>query len=159
MGRAQCLGQLGSVARERFIDAIKANLLPEDHFGHLLKAEQAYKEALALFPANAVRELETTHKQLGTIYGDAGQMDPALRHYRESIRYCEAMQDRFRAGLTRYNVAINLAGVERFLEARDWAQSALRDFKACENAEQEVVNTLKLLEMIESALRATSPPS
>jgi hypothetical protein len=44
-------------------------------------------------------------------------------------------------------------------DARDWAQSALRDFQTRENAEQEVVNTLKLLEEIESDLRATSPPS
>jgi len=43
--------------------------------------------------------------------------------------------------------------------AREWAQSALRDFQACENADQEVVNTLKLLEQIESGLQATPPPA
>jgi hypothetical protein len=42
---------------------------------------------------------------------------------------------------------------------RDWAQAALRDYEACENADQEIVDTLKLLEQIESRLRGTSPPS
>ena len=77
----------------------------------------------------------------------------------ESIRYCEAMQDRFGAGQTRYNAARALTRTDRFVDAREWAQSALRDFQACENAEQYVVKTFKLLELIESDLRATSPPS
>jgi hypothetical protein len=69
------------------------------------------------------------------------------------------MQDRFRAGETRYNAARALARAGRFADARDWAQSALRDYQACNNAEREVVNTLKLLEQIESARQATLPPS
>jgi tetratricopeptide (TPR) repeat protein len=93
------------------------------------------------------------------LHGDAGRIDTALRHYRESIRYCEPMQDHFAAGQTRYNAAGTLADARRFTDARDWAQSALRDYQACENAEQYVVKTLKLLERIESGLQATSPPS
>lgn len=57
------------------------------------------------------------------------------------------------------NVAATLAPAGRFADAREWDQSALRDFEACENADREVIETLKLLEEIESALRATSPPS
>jgi tetratricopeptide (TPR) repeat protein len=112
-----------------------------------------------MFPANAIRELETTHNQLGVVYAAAGQIDTALHHYGESIRYCETMQDRFGAGTTRRNVALTLADAGRFADARDWAQSALRDYQACENADRYVVKTLKLLERIESRLRATSPPS
>ncbi|SPE39422.1 hypothetical protein SBA3_3200003 [Candidatus Sulfopaludibacter sp. SbA3] len=55
----------------------------------------------------------------------------------ESIRYSEAKQDRFGAGQTRRNAALTLARAGSFPEARDWAQSALRDFEACENADQE----------------------
>ena len=105
-----------------------------------------------MFPANAVADLATTHNQLGNIYGDAEQFDTALRHYRESIRHREAMEDRFGAGQSRFNAAATLADAGRFADARDWAQSALRDFEACENAEQDVVDTLKLLEQIESGL-------
>ena len=110
-----------------------------------------------MFPKNAVRELATTHNQLGNVHNDAGQLDIALRHYRDSIRYNESMQDRFGAGNARFNAARALADAARFGDAREWAQSALSDYEACQNAEQEIVNTLKLLEVIESGLRANSP--
>src|SRR5664279_1796292 len=103
-----------------------------------------------MFPANAVAELATTHHLLGIVHAHAGQIDPALGHYRESIRYFVAMQDRFRAGSSRFNAALALADTGRFADARDWAQSALRDFEACENADRYVVKALKLLELIES---------
>jgi hypothetical protein len=159
MGRGVCLGQLGTVAYERFLDARKAGRPPEECLGHLSQAEQYYRQALEMFPANAVRQLGTAHNQLGLVYAAAGQIDTALRHYRESIRYREAMQDRFGAGQSRENAAIALARAGRFADACDWAQSALHDFQACENADQEIVDTLKLLEQIESDLQATSPPS
>jgi tetratricopeptide (TPR) repeat protein len=155
IARAQCLGQLGSVAYRRFLDPGEA----AQRLRHLSQAQQYYEKALEMFPANAVRELATAHSLLGNIYGDAGQIDTALRHYRESIRYSEAMQDRFGAGQARFNAALALARAGRFADARDWAQSALRDFQACQNADERVVGTLNLLELIESRLRATSPPS
>ena len=159
MGQARCLGQLGCVAWERFRDAREASRPVGECFGHLKKAEEHYRQALGMFPASAVRELGTTHNQLGNIYDDAGQIDAALHHYRESIRYYGAMQDRFRAGQTRENVAITLARAGRLADARDWAKAALRDYQACENADRWVVKTLKLLERIESDLQASSPPS
>jgi tetratricopeptide (TPR) repeat protein len=159
MGQAQSLGQLGLIEYERFRDAVRANRSAAERSGHLSRAAECYQEALRMFPVDAIRELETTHGQLGNIFDDAGQMDSALYHYREAIRYGEAMKDRFLAGRTRYNVAVTLAGAGRFADAREWAKSALRDYQACENLSQEVVRTLKLLERIESARQATSPPS
>ena len=159
MGQAGTLCQLGSVAREQFLDARKAKRPSEECAGHLSQAEKHYRQALAMLPPNTVSELATVHNQLGNVYDDAGQVDTALRHYRESIRYKEAMQDSFAAGKTRYNVAATLFRARRFGDAREWAQSALRDYEACENAEEKVVMTLKLLELIESALQAPSPPS
>jgi tetratricopeptide (TPR) repeat protein len=159
MGRAQCLAQLGLVDYERFSAARNTNRPFEERLGHLSTAEQYYKQALEMLPANAVRELAITHNQLGNIYGDAGQIDTALRHQRESIRYFDAMQDRFAAGQARSNAAATLARAGRFADAREWAQSALRDFEASENPDQYIVLTLKLLEQIESDLQATSPPS
>ena len=69
------------------------------------------------------------------------------------------MQDRFNAGRSRRNSAGTLVDAGNFADARDWAQSALRDLQACENADQEVVKTLKILELIESGLQETSPSS
>jgi tetratricopeptide (TPR) repeat protein len=159
MGRARCLVQLGSVAHERFLDAKEADRPPEECLGHLSQSEQYNRQALEMFPANAVRELAATHNQLGVVYAAAGHIDPALHHYRESIRYREVMQDPFGAGQSRFNAAVARADEGRFAEARDWAQSALRDYQSCENADAQVVKTLKLLEQIESGLPATSPPS
>ena len=159
MGRAGCLGQLGSVAHERFLDARKTGPPPLECLGHLSQAEQYYRQALEMLPADAVAELAAAHNQLGVVCADAGQTAPALRHYRESIRYCEGMHDRFGAAQSRFNAALTLAGAGHLADASDWAQSALRDYQACGNADQEVAGTLTLLEEIESRLRATPPPS
>jgi tetratricopeptide (TPR) repeat protein len=158
-GRAGCLVELGSVAWERFRDATKTGRPPEECLRHLSQAEKHYREALEMLPVDAVTELATAHNQLGIVYADAGQIDLSLRHYRESIRYFEAMQDRFDAGQSRENTAIALSNAGRLTDARDWAQAALRDYQACENVDRYVVKTLKLLERIESRLQATSPPS
>jgi tetratricopeptide (TPR) repeat protein len=141
------------------LDARKADRPPEECLGHHSNAERYYKRALEMFPANAVQGLAATRSLLGTIYAEVAQIDTALRHYRESIRYHEVMQDRFGAGQTRRHAALVLARAGRFVDAREWAQSALRDYQACENADQDVVKTLKLLEQIESDLRASLPLS
>jgi tetratricopeptide (TPR) repeat protein len=159
MGRAGCLGSLGSVAHERFLEARKANRLPDECVPHLSHAKEYCKQALEMLPANAVPGLSVTHNELGGIHYDAGEIEAAIHHFRKAIHYCEAMQDRFSAGQVRYNAARTVVRVGRFTDAREWAQSALRDFQACENADQKVVKTLKLLERIESDLRGTSPPS
>jgi tetratricopeptide (TPR) repeat protein len=159
MARAQCLGELGMIAYLRFDNAREVRQPSKECLDHLAKAQHYYVQALQMFPANAVRNLQATHNQLGIVYANAGQIDTALRHYGESIRYQEAMQDRFAAGQTRHNAALALFRAGRFSNARDWAQSALRDYEFSESAEQEVVMTLKLLEAIESALQAISPPS
>ena len=36
-----------------------------------------YRQALEMFPANAIRDLAPTHNQLGNVYGDAGQIELA----------------------------------------------------------------------------------
>jgi tetratricopeptide (TPR) repeat protein len=159
LGRARSFKQLGSIALRRFLEACEAGRRPEEYAGHFSHAEQYYKQALDMTPANAVEDLASAHSELGILYGSAGQIDTALRHYREAIRYKESMQDRFTAGQTRYNAAATLSDAGRLVDAREWARSALRDFEACENAAQYVVRTLKFLEAIESDLRGTSRPS
>jgi tetratricopeptide (TPR) repeat protein len=156
VGRAGCLAQLGTLALERFDDAQAAGQPAEESFGHLSKAEGCYLEALSIFPATAVRELATVHHQLGIVYTAAMQIDPSLRHFRESIRYKELAQNRFGAGQSRRSAAIALARAGRLADAREWAQAALRDYQACENADQEMTDTFKLLEQIESGIQ--EPP-
>jgi tetratricopeptide (TPR) repeat protein len=160
IGRGNCLGQLGSVAYARYREARRGGRSPAELTDHLSNAERYNLEALDICPDTAVRELAATHNQLGIIYAEARQMDAALRHFRQSILYHEAAQDRFGAGKTRYNAANILSRADRLNDAREWARSALGDFEDCEGAEQDAVKTLtlKLLEKIESELRASSPP-
>ena len=60
---------------------------------------------------------------------------------------------------TRRIPSSNRIGDDPPFEAPEWAKSALRDYEACGNAGQEIVDTLKLLERIESGHRASPPPS
>ena len=159
MGRAKCLGQLGNIAYDRFIEARKAGRPVEECSNHLAQARQYYGQALEMSPASAVRDVATGHNQLGLVCANAGQIDASLHHFTESIYRCEAMQDHFLAGRVRENAARALAVAGRLVEACDWAQFALRDFEVCENAEQHVVKCLQLLEQIESARQASPPPS
>jgi hypothetical protein len=109
-----------------------------------------------MLPPNAAAELAATHNQLGRISGDAGRLDTALDHFRHSIRYSEVMGDRFHSGMTRRNAARYLAGVGRFLDAREWTRAALRDFEAAPNADRDIFDTAELLKAIESDLQATA---
>ncbi len=43
-----------------------------------------------------------------------------------------------------------LARFGRYTEALDWAESARRDYEKCEHADNELIETLKLLKQIES---------
>ncbi|PWU07289.1 MAG: hypothetical protein C5B51_10300 [Terriglobia bacterium] len=159
LGRGKCLNQLGAVSFERFEEARQAKQPPEECLAHLSKAAKCSRQALEMFPPDAMEDLAVVHNQLGNISARGRQLETALHHYGESTRYKERQGDRFGAGQTRFNAAAALAFAGRFADARDWAQAALRDFQACENADQELLLTLKLLERIESALRGTSPPS
>lgn len=159
MGQAECLGQLGMVAYGRFLDARKADRPPDECVARLREAADFSHQALRITPSNAVLNLATAHNQLGIVYSDAGQIDAALTHLRESIRYKEDAGDRFGAATTRFNAALVLAGAGRFTDARDWARSAMRDFEACEDADEEIVRTTQLLQAIESEIPKTAPPS
>lgn len=159
MGQAMCLGQLGSIADERFLDARESGCTFEESAGYLAEAVRLYEEVLRMLPPDAVVHLAVTHNQLGLVYGRAGQVDLALNHYRESVRYKERQGDRFAAGRTRFNVALMLAQGSRGEEAREWALAAMRDFEACGNADKEVVETLQLLQAIESGLPNPGPQS
>jgi hypothetical protein len=61
-----------------------------------------------------VDNLAVVHSQLGNAYGEAGNVDQALTHYRESIRYKESAGNVYAAAQTRHNVAVVLARARHF---------------------------------------------
>jgi len=152
LGRAKCLGQLGSVSYRRFLDARSAGKPAAELAKHLHRALDSYNQALKLTPVNAIGDLAVYHNQLGAIYNDAGDLDQGLAHFRQSIGYEEAQGNLYGAAQTQGNVAIALARRGRLADAKEYALAALRNFQTYgEGAKDEVLKTLALIAWIDKA--------
>jgi tetratricopeptide (TPR) repeat protein len=149
MYRASSLGQLGLVAFGRFQDA-RADKKPQaEALRHLNDALRWYREALEMTPPDAIAQLAAIHNQLGNVYDTPGDLDRALHHYREAIRLQEAQGNIYGAAQTRYNVAITLMHADRFADAQQYAEAALREYRTYgPGAAQEVQQTLALISHI-----------
>ncbi|MGA2074532.1 MAG: tetratricopeptide repeat protein [Terriglobia bacterium] len=154
LGRARCLGQLGRVSYGRFEDAREAGKPPAELAKHLQSALDLYNQALKLIPENAIDDLAVSHNALGGIYNAAGDLDRALAHYRESIRYRESAGDLYGAAKTQFNTAVALARRGRFHDAKEYALAALRNYQTYgEGAKDDVLKTLKLIAYIDNAMK------
>jgi tetratricopeptide (TPR) repeat protein len=178
--RARTLGSLGMVALSRFAETggllataparIAAAELGSDHISieardanellHHFKAALGFcHQALDLLPENAVYDLATVHSHLGTIYGQIGNLDRALPHWRESIQYFEIAGDLYKAGTIRYQVAISLFMTIRrqsdWADAAEYARAALHNFETYgQAAAVKIQETKELLKWIEQGLAA-----
>jgi tetratricopeptide (TPR) repeat protein len=151
-GRAKCLGELGGVAYARFGDAREAGKPAAELAKHLQRALHLCSQALKLTPAGAIADLARAHSHLGIIYANAGDLDQALAHYRQSIRYDESAGDLYGAAQTQLSVARALAQRGRFPDAKEYALAALRNFQTYgEGAKDEVLETLELIALIDKA--------
>ena len=127
---------------------------------HLNAALGFYYEGLGLLPAGAVNDLAVTHTSLGAIYGEAGNLDRALPHYRQGLSYFEAAGDLYEAARHRRNIAINLARAGRLADAREYAYAALHNYETFgERAADKIQKTQQLIADIEAAMKQSSPPS
>ena len=126
--RAQCLGLLGNIVRERFKEARDAAQPRNELLRLLNEVLRYYRLALDLTPPTAVSDLAVGYNQLGGVYADAGYLDQALPHFQESIRYAEAHGNHYGAAHTRLNVSLVLARQGRLEEARQYAEAALKGF-------------------------------
>ena len=152
LGRGKCHNQLGYVAFERFQEARSAGRPAEELVAHLNTAVGFYHQALDLLPDNAVNDLAVTHNQLGAIYRNAGDIDRALPHYREAIRYFEGAGDLYHAAGTRFNVALALSDSGRVADAREYARAALRNFETYGAGAAEMIQrTQQLLARLDAA--------
>jgi tetratricopeptide (TPR) repeat protein len=153
--RARCLSQLGYVSLERFHEA-KAAGQPESELLRLLnEAFGHYLHVLDFIPADAISDLAIVHNQLGEVYKTAGDLDGALPHYHESIRYMEAHGNLYGAAHARRNVAVVLAKAGRLSDARQYAQAALAGFeRSGPSATAAIQMARKLLQGIDHAFQA-----
>jgi tetratricopeptide (TPR) repeat protein len=102
-----------------------------------------------------VDALAVAHNQLGIIYDDAGDLDRALQHYRECIRYDEAAGNLYGAAQTRFNVAIALAQAGRLADAREYAHAALRNYQTYgDRAAADIQKTQGLIAQIEREMES-----
>lgn len=148
------MNQLGQVACEHFEEA-RATHKPTNELTHyLITAAQFYHQALELLPPNAVDDLAVAHNQLGNIYNDAGDLDRALTHYREAVRYFEAAGDVYHAATVRFNVAIGLANAGRVPDALAYAQAALQGFSTFgDRAAADIQDTQGLIALIQQQMQ------
>lgn len=154
LGGVGCLGQLGHVALERFKEARKAKKPESKLRGHLNDALRSYNQALDMTPPDAIGQLAVAHQALGSIHDEAGDLDRALHHYRESIRFEELQGNLYGAAQTRYNVTFALRRAGRLTDAREYALAALRNFRDCASAADEIQQTLDLISDIAKAVVA-----
>jgi tetratricopeptide (TPR) repeat protein len=142
------------VAYKRFQDAQEAKRPEAELLRHLNDAAGFYGQALDLTLPDAVDDLAVTHNQLGNIYGDAGDLDRAVQHFRESIRYEEMQGNHYGAAQTRFNVALALMNAGRLPDAREYAQAALRNYETYgDRAAADIQRTRELIALIEQAMR------
>jgi tetratricopeptide (TPR) repeat protein len=155
LGRGKNTVALGTVFLERFRDARTARRPDEELLVFLDDAERWYHQALELLPEDAVDDMAATHNQLGSVYGEAGDLDRALPHFQKAVRYREAQGNLFGAARTRGNVAVGLASAGRFADALAYAEEALRGYASYgERAGAEVAETQELIEGIQKAAAA-----
>ena len=153
MGRAKCVGQLGQIAYEHFKEARASGLPERQQMSHLDDTLQSYHQALDLLPPDAANDLAVTHGMLGSIYGDAGDLNRALMHYCEAIRYTEAADNVYEAATHHFNAAIDLSNAGRLEDALAYAQAALNNFATFgDSAEADIQETQGVIAMIEQAM-------
>lgn len=140
VGRSRCIHQIGMVHHERFEDSRQRGEPAETVLQHAQAAERHYLQALALCPPTALTDFGPVHNQLGILYADLGQIEPAREHYERAAHYFEQTGDRYPAGQTRYNIALMyLQAAERespparqrdlLHRALAYAQAAFRDYQ------------------------------
>jgi len=101
-----------------------------------------------LTPPEVANDLALRHQHLGSLYGEVGDLDRALPHHNEAIRYFEAAENPYDAAQTRVNVAYAFARTGRFDDALLFAQAALRGFTELQ-AEEDIQRTKRLIAQIE----------
>ena len=143
--RGMCIANLGSIALERFRDARTAKRPAEELASHLAEAARLYKQAFDVLPAIAVRERGIVHTALGVIYNDAGDIDRAHHHYRQSIQYADKTGDIFHAGKMRYEFAFALWQRDRLTDARVYAEAALANFQTFGHRAADNIRETELL--------------
>lgn len=127
--RARFLAALGLVAWERFRTARATDRPESELIRHLTDARQYYLRAVEHDAADDFASLASHNLQYGHASYSMGDIDRALPHYREAIRFDQLQGNTFGAAKTRFNLAIALRDVGRLGEARRYAVAAFGELR------------------------------
>lgn len=133
--KSLCLGELGHVAWLQFAKARRAGGTEHDLRRHLMRARRYYQRAIEFDRADAFAVLARHHQALGHVSLALGDVDFALPHYRESIRYDDLCGNRLQAASTRFELAIDLRNGGHSTEALRYAEEALHELSALDDSD------------------------
>ena len=154
LGRGQGELNLGNIAMWRFDEAQEQSAPNEQLIELLHKALSHYVAALKLIPTNAMNALAMTHNNIGLVYERAGDLERALEHYDDSIRYEQMQNNQYGAGQTQHNVAVALYNAKQLVRARRYAEAALGSFAPYGAGASAVVEkTQGLIALIDEGLQ------
>ena len=111
-----------------------------------------------LCPTDAPAEIAAIVHQSGMIHASRGELDIAMDRWHASIKLEQEYRgNKYRAGMTRQEIAKALLYWDKLQEAHEWANAALKDFSSYggRRAQAKVQETEELLLTIE---RSLSPP-
>lgn len=135
--RARFLAALGLVAWERFRSARSSERPESELIRHLTDARQYYLRAIEHAGADDYAQLASHNLQYGHASYSMGDIERALPHYREAIRFDQLQHNTFGAAKTRFNLAIALRDVGRLGEARRYAVAAFGELRKIEGPTSE----------------------
>lgn len=127
--RARFLAALGLVAWERFRTARSGERPESELIRHLTDSRQYYLRAIEHDDPDDYAQLASHNLQYGHASYSMGDIDRALPHYREAIRFDQMQHNTFGAAKTRFNLAIALRDVGRLGEARRYAVAAFGELR------------------------------
>src|SRR5262249_22802134 len=129
---ALCLGQLAAISSSHY-ERARQRRSGQEAAMHLGQAWKLYIKTLTLIPEDASPLIATTHENMGTLLVKAYDLESALAHYREALRYHEISHNLLAAARTRANIARALFALGSGLEndAREYALTALEYYTSC----------------------------
>jgi tetratricopeptide (TPR) repeat protein len=130
--KAKFLAALGQVSWERFRAARQGERPESELIRHLADSRQYYQRAIEHDASSDYESLAKHNLQYGHASYSMGDVDRALPHYREAIRYDQLRRHTFGAAKTRFNLAIALRDVGRLGESRKYAVAAFGELQRIE---------------------------
>lgn len=152
--RAKLFALLGQAFWQRF-RSDRQNERPEIELkSHLSHGLENYEMAIEHTRHDDPRRLSELCLYYGHVHYSLGQIERAIPHYRQSIRYDIANGDACSAARTRFNIAIALRDLGRLGEARKYATHAYNESVDLGGLAPEnlVERSRRLIQLIERAL-------